>query len=170
MLKQALAGIDKRAIRQRIERRSETDFVPGQLEELPDTDEPLAETTFEHFRAGDVGGGGGAVGVGVVDVFGDDATVEDCGVEEHGREGFAEFVPGDERPEQPVDEKCGDDADDEGEAARPGEGRDRGVSFVRVCTEGYDSEAEAADDAGAGMGALAKSMQHWDHVERSEDS
>lgn len=91
-------------------------------------------------------------------------------MEEHGREGFAEFVPRDKRPEYPVDERGRDHADDEGEAARPGEGRGEGVSLVGVCTEGYDSEAEAADDAGAGMGALGKSMQHWDHVERSEDS
>lgn len=136
MLKQALAGINKRAIRQRIERRSKADLVAGELEELPDTDEALAEPAFEHLRAGDVRGGGSAVGVGVVDVFGDDAAVEDRGVEEHGREGFAEFVPRDEGPEDPVDERGGDDAEDEGEAARPGEGWNGGLSLVGVCAEG----------------------------------
>lgn len=94
-------------------------------------DETFAEAAFKDFRTGYVGRVGFGAGS-VVDVFGDDAAVEDSGVEEHGGEGFAEFVPGDEGPEDPVYDESGDDTEDEGEATGPCYGDDGGVAMACV--------------------------------------
>ena len=53
----------------------------------------------------------------VVDVFCDDAAVADTQVEEHGGEGFAEFVARDERPDEPVYGNGREDSGDEGDGA-----------------------------------------------------
>ena len=143
--------------------------MPCQFHELTHSDETFAKSAFEHFGTGNFFGAGLGAG-GVVDVFGDDAAVEDGAVEEHGGEGFSELVPGDEGPEDPVYYEGGDYADNEGEAAGPCYADDGWLAVACVGAQRYHGEAEAADDAGAGVGALSEAIEHWEHVDGGKDS
>ena len=102
MFEERFASCDERAVRERVERGPETHFVPCQFHELPHAHEAFSQSPFEHFGPGDVGGAR-FFALRVVDVFGDDAAVEDGGMEHHARQGFAELVASDEWPEDPVD-------------------------------------------------------------------
>ena len=112
MFEERLAGGNEGAVRQRVKGRPKTHLMPREFHELSHAYETLAEAALEHFRAGNVLGAR-FFAFGVVDVFGDDAAVEDGGMEHHAREGFAELVAGDEGPEDPVDGQGCDQADDE---------------------------------------------------------
>lgn len=174
VLEEALAGVGEGGPRARVQRRAEhVQLVPREHEQLPDADEPLAEAALEALGALDVARGGRVAGL-KVDVGGEAAAVGDAQEEEHRGEGGAQLAARNKGPEEPAGEDGRGGAGEEDEALAGGDdGRvdagGGGGGVVVEQAEGHDGKGEAADEAGARVGAERVAVQHGDHVEDRKD-